>query len=178
MGVATGADSKTTEQVPASAQRPFQFRLVNLLGIVAVVAALLAVIGPLLRYGHRMVTLDQCYMRQKQLSIALWNYHDRYGSFPPAYLVDGTGKPAHSWRVLVLPFLDYTSQYEEYRFAEPWNGPGNANLSWRTCPFSPVPAVEALVELQTMWPLLETELLGRAKGAQRSRTSQMARPTP
>jgi len=42
----------------------------------------------------------------KQISIALQSYSAKYNSFPPAYIADADGKPMHSWRVLLLPFLD------------------------------------------------------------------------
>src|SRR5688500_8670454 len=58
-----------------------------------------------------------------QLGIALHSYHDEYGSFPPAYVADANGKPMHSWRVLILPFIEEQALYQRYRFNEPWNGP-------------------------------------------------------
>ncbi len=62
------------------------------------------------------------------IGTALHQYHDEYGSFPPAYIADETGKPTHSWRVLLLPFLDMEPLYKEYRFDEPWDGPNNIKL--------------------------------------------------
>lgn len=63
--------------------------------------------------------------------LALHNYHDVYGSFPPAYVADENGQPMHSWRVLLLPYLDSKEVYEQYRFDEPWNGPRNSQLARR-----------------------------------------------
>jgi hypothetical protein len=37
----------------------------------------------------------------------------------------------HSWRVLILPFLEQGALYNAYNFAEPWNGPNNARLGTR-----------------------------------------------
>jgi hypothetical protein len=51
--------------------------------------------------------------------LALRNYHDRYGRFPPAYVADEHGRPTHSWRVLLLPWLDHRAIYDRYRFDEP-----------------------------------------------------------
>jgi hypothetical protein len=64
-----------------------------------------------------------------QLSLALHHYHDAYGCFPPAYVVDKKGVPAHSWRVLILPYAEQTSLYRAYDFNEPWNGPNNSRLA-------------------------------------------------
>ncbi len=57
-----------------------------------------------------------------------YNYHETYGSFPPAYVADATGKPMHSWRVLILPFLEQSTLYQSYSMAEPWDGPNNRKL--------------------------------------------------
>ena len=52
----------------------------------------------------------------------------------------------HSWRVLLLPFLEQQSLYDQYDFREPWNGPNNSKLlttmpSVFFCPSQrPVPA--------------------------------------
>src|SRR5262249_6259204 len=64
----------------------------------------------------------------KQIALALHAYHDEFGSFPPPYIADESGRPKHTWRVLLLPYLDYESLYERYDFAEPWDGPNNRNL--------------------------------------------------
>ena len=37
----------------------------------------------------------------------------------------------HSWRVLILPFLEQQELYNAYNFAEPWNGPNNRKLAGR-----------------------------------------------
>ena len=41
-----------------------------------------------------------------QISLAMHSYHEKYGHLPPAYVLGADGKPAHSWRVLLLEFLD------------------------------------------------------------------------
>lgn len=69
-----------------------------------------------------------CKNNLRRIGLALHNYHDKYGSFPPAFLADSEGRPMHSWRVLILPFLDQTPLYNQYRFDEPWNGPHNSQL--------------------------------------------------
>ncbi len=61
--------------------------------------------------------------------MAVANYHETYGCFPPAYVADRDGRPMHSWRVLILPFLDQKPLYDAYNFAEPWDGPNNRKLA-------------------------------------------------
>ncbi len=70
-----------------------------------------------------------CRHNLKQLALALHNYCESYGTFPPAYLTDAEGRPAHSWRVLILPFLECKNLLAGYRFDEPWNSPHNLRLA-------------------------------------------------
>jgi hypothetical protein len=63
--------------------------------------------------------------------LAVANYKDAHGCSPPAYLADRDVKPMHSWRVLILPFLEHSQLYNAYNFAEPWNGPINRKLADR-----------------------------------------------
>jgi prepilin-type processing-associated H-X9-DG protein len=69
-----------------------------------------------------------CSGRLKQIVVALHNYHDQYGRFPPAIVRDAAGRPMHSWRVLLLPYLEEQTLYERYRMDEPWDGPNNKKL--------------------------------------------------
>jgi len=71
----------------------------------------------------------QCKGKLKQLGLALFNYHEDYGSFPPAYIADTNGNPMHSWRLLLLPYMDEPELYSLYNFSQPWNAPGNSKLS-------------------------------------------------
>ena len=71
---------------------------------------------------------SQCVCNFCGIKLALENYHTTYGSLPPAFVVDAQGRPAHSWRVLILPFLSQSALYEAYDFEEPWNGPNNSKL--------------------------------------------------
>jgi prepilin-type processing-associated H-X9-DG protein len=94
-------------------------------GIVAVLVVQQMRGVPMAREAARR---SQCKNNLKQIGLALHNYHDVYGSFPPASVADASGKPMHSWRVLILPFLDQQSLYGEYDFSEPWDGPNNRRL--------------------------------------------------
>ncbi|PHS11944.1 MAG: hypothetical protein COA78_08790 [Blastopirellula sp.] len=66
-----------------------------------------------------------------KIGLALHNYHDTFGSFPPAYIPDEDGKPMHSWRVLILPFIEQSNLYEQYNFDEPWDSPNNRAIAQR-----------------------------------------------
>ena len=66
-----------------------------------------------------------CEIKMGQLYQALHCYHDEHQSFPPAYTVDAEGKPLHSWRVLVLPYLKAEKLYQDIRLDEPWDSEFN-----------------------------------------------------
>jgi len=68
----------------------------------------------------------------RHISLALEAYHTDYGCFPPAYVCDESGRPMHSWRVLVLPYLGEDDLYTQYDFEQPWDGPENTKLLKRT----------------------------------------------
>ncbi len=79
--------------------------------------------------GHR--PRSGCKNNLKQFGLALHNYHEQYKTFPPAFVIGPDGKPWHSWRVLILPFLNEEKLFAQYRFDEPWNGPHNSLLANR-----------------------------------------------
>ncbi len=70
-----------------------------------------------------------CMNNMRQLVLALHNYHASKGHFPPAYIADENGNPMHSWRVLILPYLDQQDLFERYSMEEPWDGPNNRLLA-------------------------------------------------
>lgn len=72
----------------------------------------------------RTVCLNNC----RQIALAIINYESANGHFPPAYVADENGKPMHSWRVLILPYLDQKELFDRYDQNEPWNGPNNSKL--------------------------------------------------
>jgi Protein of unknown function (DUF1559) len=104
-----------------------------------------------------------CMNSLRQIEVALHSYHADYGSFPPAYIANANGKPMHSWRVLILPYMEQQALYERYNFNEPWDGPNNRKLhnvimKSYCCPSrsDKQPKTETnyvvVVGPQTMWP--------------------------
>jgi hypothetical protein len=109
--------------------KPFQFRLWHLLVAMALVSAVLAVFVPIIRWRTRQMHARN---NLRNIVIGLHNYHDVFGTFPPAYVNDASGRPAHSWRVVIHPFVDDDRLKLPYDFAEPWDGPKNKLLAQRT----------------------------------------------
>jgi hypothetical protein len=64
----------------------------------------------------------------KQIALALHDYHDKHGAFPPAVVRGLDGTPLYSWRVAILPFMDEEALYARFRRDEPWDSPHNRAL--------------------------------------------------
>jgi hypothetical protein len=97
--------------------------------LLVVVFALIAWIGRGAQEARKAAYRACCNGNLCQIGVAFHNYHRAYGSFPPAYLTDAQGKPVHSWRVLLLPFLGEQTLYDAYKFNESWDGPNNSKLA-------------------------------------------------
>jgi hypothetical protein len=60
--------------------------------------------------------------------LALHNYHDTHGHFPPAVVYGEDDQPLYSWRVLILPFLEQEPLYKQFYLDEPWDSARNIQL--------------------------------------------------
>ena len=85
----------------------------------------------------------QCMNHMRMIGLAFHNYHDAHGAFPPLYTVDAEGKPLHSWRVLILPYIEQTAVYQMIRLDEPWDSVHNRQfhafpIPTYLCPSNPV----------------------------------------
>ncbi len=147
-----------------SRSRAFVRRIVSpgfLIGVV-VVGLLVVLVAIGIGRTRCAMLINGCTCHGKVLGLALQNYHDEHGTFPPAYIADADGKPMHSWRVLILPYLEEQELYAKYRFDQPWNGPHNRELAKRhqlsqyVCPAADGTSGEtsyvAVVGPETMWP--------------------------
>ena len=103
-----------------------------ILGILLLGIALLL---PARRTTRRSTRRMQCASHLRQISLALHAYEQRCGALPPAYTVDSEGKPLHSWRTLILPFLGQGDLYQSIDLSRPWNDPVNAQALKTATPF-------------------------------------------
>ena len=97
----------------------------------AIVAALLLTapcLLPAVSACREAAVRSVCWNNLRRIGAALRSYHDRYGELPPPYLADEEGRPMHSWRVLILPFLGENALHRRYDRSEPWDGPNNRLL--------------------------------------------------
>ncbi|MDR1480719.1 MAG: DUF1559 domain-containing protein, partial [Planctomycetaceae bacterium] len=66
-----------------------------------------------------------CAKNMKNLLLAIHNYYDAYKKIPLAVTVDANGKPLHSWRVMLLPYLENYALYQSIRLNEAWDSEHN-----------------------------------------------------
>jgi len=100
--------------------------VVVLLAIPAVLAVLLI---PAVGAARQAARRAQSSNNMKQLGLAMHNYHDVYGCFPPAVVNDASGKPLFSGRVLLLPFVEKSNLYNLWDQTQAWDSPANQPLS-------------------------------------------------
>jgi len=94
----------------------------------------LSFVVPRVRAAREAGRSMTCQNNLKQIGLAVLDFAASKGSYPAAYLKGKDEKPAHSWRVLILPYLndrECQELYAAYSFSEPWNGPHNRLLASR-----------------------------------------------
>jgi prepilin-type processing-associated H-X9-DG protein len=64
----------------------------------------------------------------KQIGLALSNYREDHGRFPPAVVFSSEGRPLYSWRVLILPYMEQKDLYDKFDLNEAWDGLHNREL--------------------------------------------------
>jgi hypothetical protein len=131
---------------PANRRPRFTFTIGTMMKLILVAACFFGLWTALVPIRDRTRDASRraaCMNNVKQIALALHQYNTVYGTLPPAFIADEQGRPLHSWRVLILPFLEQQSLYDQYDFREPWNGPNNIKLLGKTPPFFACPSNRA-----------------------------------
>jgi len=108
----------------------------------AAIGLVVAFLFPALGMARSFAHSHNCDQNLKRIGLALQAYELDHGTLPPAFIPGPDGKPMHSWRVLLLPYLEEDGVYSNYNFAEPWDSPANQQLATRmprvyACPADP-----------------------------------------
>jgi hypothetical protein len=110
----------------APPRKSFWPNLLTLLVVVGIIGLLVALLLPLHRGGAgEAARRMQCQIHLKQIVLALEAYEETYHCLPPAWTVDAAGKPLHSWRTLILPYLEEKALYDRIDLSKPWDDPAN-----------------------------------------------------
>ncbi|MBN1911838.1 MAG: DUF1559 domain-containing protein, partial [Pirellulales bacterium] len=100
--------------------------------LLVVIPVLVALSLPLRSRAGPAARRAMCLSNLRNIGYALRDYHDDYGCFPPACVRDKKGQPLYSWRVLILPYLEYKTLYEKFHLNEPWNSLHNKQIAANT----------------------------------------------
>lgn len=101
------------------------FTWIELLVVLIVIFMLIALLLPAVQSVNGPSQRMRCTNNLKQFALAMHTYHDAHKALPPAQLLDKDGKPLHSWRMLLLPYMEEQQLYEELRLDEVWDGEHN-----------------------------------------------------
>ena len=105
------------------------FLAVGLVAAVCVIGILIALLLPAVQAAREAARRMQASNHLKQIGLAVLNYHDTYGAFPPAVVRDDTGKPLYSGRVLLLPFMEQQALYDAFDKDQAWDSPANTLIT-------------------------------------------------
>ena len=119
--------------------------------VVVVLFVLLGMLLPTTGYPRHLARRDCCRNNVKEIALAIHNYESANGHLPPAYIADENGNPMHSWRVLILPYIEgQQALFDRYDMDEPWDGPNNSKLhATRSLSATAAPVQAAMKTAQT-----------------------------
>jgi len=100
--------------------------VINCVLALFIVLIALGLLLPAVRHAGPAARRASCSNNLQQILLALHNYADTYGVLPPAYTVDANGNRLHSWRTLILPFIEQGDLYDSIDLSLPWDHPVNA----------------------------------------------------
>ncbi len=132
---APGTPFNSSSKWQAGGSRPLVRRLVA-----AAIVLVLVLCGAvaMIRYGSPAMTSIQANRIRVQslrnierIASALNAYAADHGTYPPPVIRRPDGTLLHSWRVLILPYLDQQELFNDYNMNQPWDSPGNYELASR-----------------------------------------------
>ncbi len=136
--------------------------LFDVFGVAAVMIVVTALIWPAIEAGHHRATRMVCPTNLKQIALGLHHYRDVYRKLTRPYVADSAGKPIHSWRVMLLPFVEQQALHEQYDMHSAWNSRANSMLVSLRPPLYHCSRAKneshgdtqyfAIVGAETMWP--------------------------
>ena len=117
-----------------SSRRFRGFTLIELLVVIAIIAILIALLLPAVQQAREAARRSTCKNNMKQIGLALHNYHDTHGTFPPGRIIqpeviDGTSPTTDhdknvgnwAWGAYILPFMDQASLYNVLEVGSGWS---------------------------------------------------------
>ncbi len=91
---------------------------------IAVLTGLLSIAANMVRERSRMAT---CQNNLRQIGIGLHDYHTRRNELPAGSNVKS--HRYHSWCTAILPMIEQSPLYEQYKYELPWNEGSNSDVT-------------------------------------------------
>ncbi|MEZ5943601.1 MAG: DUF1559 domain-containing protein [Planctomycetaceae bacterium] len=99
---------------------------VSLLGVFVVCGGIMAaLLLPAVQQAREAARTSQSKNNLKQIGLALYNYHDVYGTLPPGSIEQEDGTVSLSWQGSILPYVDQDPLFNQIEMGADWNGPEN-----------------------------------------------------
>ena len=123
------------------------FTLMELLVVVAIIAILIALLLPAVQMAREAARRAQCQSHLKQLALSVHSYHDVNGHVPSLYNGEKSinisltiGLQSHSWRTVVLPYLEEEALHDRLDFSEYATHENNQSAITTTLPVFACPS--------------------------------------
>ncbi len=105
------------------------FTLVELLVVIAIIGILIALLIPAVQAVREAARKTSCANNIRQIGISALNYEATYKRLPPPKLGAGEFNTLGSTFVILLPFVEQASRFEQYDLDASISAPGNIELT-------------------------------------------------